>query len=129
MTNEKPVGIIIDELYALRTQRLALSKEVDELKAQEAVLRKTIIDRLQVNGLDSGRGNDATASITKDVQVNISDWAMFNNYVIKTNSLDLLQKRVSMTALKARWEDGVEVPGLTKIELPDLSLTKRRKGV
>ena len=131
MTEEAPltVGEEIDKLYALRAERLALNKKVDALKAQEAVLRQNIISRLQANGLDSGRGSDATASITKEVACNINDWPAFAAYVLETNSLDLLQKRVSMAAIKARWEDEVEVPGTCKVELPDLSLVKRRKVI
>ena len=126
---EKSLGEEIDELYSLRTQRLALSKEVDAFKTKEAELRAKIISRLRSNGLDSGRGSDATASITTEVAVNITDWAEFAKFVVETNSIDLLQKRISMAAIRARWEDDVEVPGTTKVELPDLSLTKRRKAV
>lgn len=129
MDQEVSVGEEIDKLYALRAERLAIGKQVDSLKAQEAVLRRNIINRLSANGLDSGRGKDATASITKETTCNIVDWQAFTAYVLETNGLDLLQKRVSMEAVKARWEDEINVPGVVKVELPNLSLIKRKKAI
>lgn len=130
-TEESPakLGEIIDKLYQKRSERLALSKQVDALKAEEADLRRLVIQRLQDVGLDSGRGTLATASITQDDQASVRDWAALENYILEHKSFDLLQRRVSVTAVRARWENEEVVPGVEKVTLTDLSLTKATKGL
>jgi len=92
-------------------------------------LRRLIIQRLQDVGLDSGRGSLATASITTDDQASVKDWEAFENYILENKSFDLLQRRVSITAVRARWENSEVVPGVEKVTLSDLSLTKASKGL
>lgn len=130
-TEESPakLGEIIDKLYQKRSERLALSKQVDALKAEEADLRRLVIQRLQDVGLDSGRGTLATASITQDDQASVKDWSALENYILEHKSFDLLQRRVSVTAVRARWENEEVVPGVEKVTLTDLSLTKATKGL
>lgn len=125
----KKLGEIIDELYQKRASRLVLTKSVDALKAEEAELRRLIIQRLQDVGLDSGRGTMATASITKDDQANVKDWSALENYILEHKSFDLLQRRVSITAIRARWDNDESLPGVEKVTLTDLSLTKASKGM
>lgn len=132
MSTEAPtekLGELIDKLYQKRTERLALSKQVDAFKAEESDLRRLIIQRLQDAGLDSGRGSLATASITTDDQASVKDWEAFENYILEHKSFDLLQRRVSITAVRARWENSEVVPGVEKVTLSDLSLTKASKGL
>ena len=131
MSTEAPtekLGELIDKLYQKRTERLALSRQVDAFKAEESDLRRLIIQRLQDVGLDSGRGSLATASITTDDQASVKDWEAFENYILEHKSFDLLQRRVSITAVRARWENSEVVPGVEKVTLSDLSLTKASKG-
>ena len=132
MSTEAPtekLGELIDKLYQKRTERLALSKQVDAFKAEESDLRRLIIQHLQDVGLDSGRGSLATASITTDDQASVKDWEAFENYILENKSFDLLQRRVSITAVRARWENSEVVPGVEKVTLSDLSLTKASKGL
>ncbi len=122
----KPIGEVIDDLYALRARRMALSKEVDELKAQEAELRGIIITQLRDIGLDGGKGSTANALITTSTQAQITNWPAFFEYIRETGGGDLVQKRVAIQAVRDRWDSGEEIPGLTAVEVVDLSLTKRR---
>lgn len=121
----KPIGTIIDELYAIRATRLAEQKKVDGLAAQEAKLRSIIIARLKNDELEGAKGKVANATITSSKQARMLDWPAFWEYCKENNGHDLIQKRVSITAVRARWEEGVDVPGLEEFELDDLSLTKR----
>lgn len=122
----KPVGEIIDELYALRAERMALSRQVDDLKAKENELRGIIIAQLRAVGLDGGKGSSANALITSSEQAQITSWPEFFAYIMENEAGDLVQKRVAIQAVRERWENGEEIPGLTKVEVVDLSLTKRR---
>jgi hypothetical protein len=125
LAEELPIGEVIDHLYELRTERLALGKKVDDMKRLEAELRSIIISRLKLAELDGGKGKTATASITSDKQARVVNWAEFWDYCVENNASDLVQKRPAILAIKARWDEGEDIPGLTSIEVEDLSLTKR----
>lgn len=122
---EKPIGDRIDELYALRAERLELSKKVDELKSQESKLRGIIIAQLRTLQLDGGKGKAANATITTAKQARIDSWPDFWNYCVKNDAHDLVQKRVAITAVRARWEEGEVVDGISPFDVDDISLTKR----
>lgn len=125
LATELPIGEVIDNLYAVRAERLVLGKKVDDMKRAEAQLRGIIISRLKTAELDGAKGKMATASITTDKQARITDWPAFWEYCIEHDANDLVQKRPATLAIKARWEDGIEIPGIEPVELEDLSLTKR----
>lgn len=125
MPEKQTVGEMIDSLFELRAKRLAKSKEVDEMKKQEATLRSTIIAQLHEIGLDGGKGTKATAAILTSDQAVMEDWPAFWAFCRDNDALDLVQKRVSITAVRERWDQSEEIPGLRKIEVEDLSLNKR----
>lgn len=126
--DKESVGALIDELYVLRAERLELSKRVDVLKTQEAQLRAKIIAQLRNVKLESGSGQMATGSITTSKEARVLDWNEFWQWAVEHNARDVVQKRVSITAIRERWEAGIEVAGLEAVEVADLSLTKRRKA-
>ena len=125
LAEKLPIGEVIDHLYALRAERVVLNKKVDDMKRLEAKLRGIIISRLKIAELDGGKGKAATASITTDKQARITNWTEFWDYCVENNARDLVQKRPAILAIKARWEDGTDIPGLEPVEVEDLSLTKR----
>lgn len=118
------IGECIDSLYAKRAARLDLSKQVDMLKAEEEQLQDHILATFTKTDLRGAKGDIATASIKKQAVFSISDWDTFISWVEATDSRDCLQKRLSSTAIAARFADGIEVPGVTKFEKVTLSLTK-----
>lgn len=125
---EKPdLGTAIDMLYQLRTERLAVEKTVKEMKSKELELRVYIKGLLDAASLEGGRGQTASTSIIHSVEPTVKDWAAFYAYVKENDCFDMLQRRVSATAVKDRWEAGVVIPGVDKFDTWDLSLTKRSK--
>lgn len=121
----KSVGELIDELYSLRATRLELAKKVKTMAAQEGGIRANIIAQLKAVGLDGGKGQAANALIVKSTEARIDDWPAFWAFCVESDSPDLVQKRVSITAVRERWESGEEIAGLSKFEAEDISLTKR----
>jgi hypothetical protein len=108
----------------LRSKRLEIEKAVDELKADEAALKDQILNMLTDQKLEKSGGREATASITRNLVPQVKDWPAFHKYILKTKSFDLLEKRASKSACVARWEEGVELPGVEQFTVVGLSLTK-----
>ena len=119
----KAMGACADRLYEIRQKRLAMQKEVDEIEAEEKALKEHIINNLPKS--DSGAaGKVARVSVvTKDVP-QVKDWDAFYKYVSRTKSFDLLQRRLSDAAIKERWENKKQVPGVEAFTVVSVSLNK-----
>lgn len=126
--SSQDIGPVIDALYALREMRLGMQKKVDELKAEELRTREKIFEMLAALGLTKASGAVATAGIKVSNIPLVEDWDALQEYIKKTGEFDLMQKRISVTAWRARFEEGVEVPGVSKVEDVDISLTRASRG-
>lgn len=120
----KALGACADRLYQLRAQRLSVQKQVDELWAEEKALKSHIIDTLPKSEASGVAGKLARVTVvTKDIP-QVKDWDTFYKYVKKTGQFDLLQRRLTDTAVKERWEAGKEIPGVEHFKAVTVSLNK-----
>ena len=120
----KTMGMAIDTLYTLRAQRLAMQKDVDALQAQETALADHIVQKLHEGDMQGSRGSVATASIERSTQAEVTDWPTYLAYLVANKQWEMVQKRVGITALRERWDNAVEVPGVRPIVVEKLHLTK-----
>jgi hypothetical protein len=121
------IGTMIDSLYDLRAQRLAIEKQVEELKARETATKEEILFLLKESGLEGAKGEVATASIQYKIKANVTDWDAVYAYIRDNDMFALLQKRLTTTLWAALQEDGILVPGTEPMALTDLSLTKSKR--
>jgi hypothetical protein len=121
------IGTMIDSLYDLRAQRLAIEKQVEELKARETATKEEILFILKESGLEGAKGEVATASIQYKIKANVTDWDAVYSYIRDNDMFALLQKRLTTTLWAALQEDGILVPGTEPMALTDLSLTKSKR--
>lgn len=120
----KSIGACIDMLYEQRAERLELQKIVDNAKAEEAKLEEHIINSFGKQELNGAKGDVAIAAVKRDTVLNVTDWDGLLAWVVKTKSWDVLRKQPSSTAIKARWNNHEEVPGVEPFVKVSLSLTK-----
>jgi hypothetical protein len=118
------IGQAINNLYGMRESRLMIERQVKAMKADELAMRNEIFEWLAANNLKKASGTVATASIQVSAVPLVEDWDTFHIHIQQTGEFDLLQKRISVTAWRARSEDGIIVPGVSKVEDVDISLTK-----
>jgi len=119
------LGVCIDKLYVLRSQRLVLVKEVAERKRTEKAYREHIVSKLREIKMEGGKGGTATASITEKIEPTPKDWPAIWAWVAANDAFDMLQKRLSGKAVKERWDQNEVIPGIEKFTVVDLSLKKR----
>ena len=119
------LGACADLLYRLRADRLKLTAQVEALKQQE----KRLGDHLSKNL----KADDAVGVIGRVAQVTMHsadvgkavDWDAFYAHVRKTGHFDLLERRLSNSALRERWAAEEAIPGITPQKIFSLSVTKR----
>jgi hypothetical protein len=125
--DELTLGQAIDQLYACRAERLEAEKQIKAMKANELALRVTIKRLLDSVNLESASGTTATTSIQYSTDPVAKDWNEIYAFIIENDAFDMLQRRLSSTAIKDRWDQGIIIPGVEKFDNWDLSLTKRSK--
>lgn len=120
------VGELIDKVYQARAKRLALERQVEELKLAEVDLKQQVIDTLRAGKLESARGKLATATVGKRRRLIVENWSMFWTWARKDKGGNYVQKRVASEAVN-EWlseHKGGVVPGLGYFDDWELSLTK-----
>lgn len=120
----KTIGACLDQLYEQRAERLAAQKQIDVMKKAEADLEEHILKQFDKADLNGAKGDLATGGITKKTVYSIEDWPTFIAYVSKKKAWDILYKQAAQLALRERFDNGEEVPGIKAFEKISLSLTK-----
>lgn len=130
MTKTKPkaarskptVGSMIDQLHSLRDKRKVLDDQSKELAKQAHVLGLELIEALEAEGLDSGRGRKASVSISRTVVPSVNDWEAFHEFIRKKKLMHLLQRRPSDAACRELFEMGKSIPGVEPFEKVGINL-------
>ena len=118
------IGLCADEYARVRALRLLMEKETETVKARESEIREHIIANLSKSDDTGAAGKLYRAQIVMKVKPKLSDWAAFTAAVRETGRFDLLQKRLGEKAVEDLWADGYDVPGVERMHIPEVSITK-----
>jgi len=119
------IGRCADEYAEVRAIRLAMDKEVERVKARETELREHIIANLSKSSDTGAAGLRYRAQIVLKKTFKATDWPVFHSWIRKNDRFDMLQKRLSDTAVKDFIEtEGRDLPGIEVVNVPDVSITK-----
>lgn len=124
----RSMGTCADLLYDVRQARLAAEKWAAEVKAEETRIVNHIIDNLDKREDTGAAGSRYRVQIKPDRKwrVNPEQWEKFYAWVAKKNRFDLLQKRLSETAVAEVMQLPAkqQPPGVEPFDALKLSLTK-----
>jgi hypothetical protein len=115
---------LIDSYIATRARRLDAEKQAEAIKEQEDELSKTIIAKMREGGMKAMGANLGLIKLQETEEPVAENWPELWKFIKDTDSWDLLHKRVTVTAVRDRWEEGVAVPGVGKITKYKLSVSK-----
>jgi hypothetical protein len=119
------IGAAADKLYALREKRYALNKQVEALEAEESAIRDFVIKTLPKSQASGVAGRVARVQVEKKSIPQVKNWTLFYAFIIKTKDFSLLQRRPGDAAIKERWNKKQAIPGVGRIDVPVVSLTKK----
>lgn len=114
----------LSEYLTLRQERLDLQKQVDIMDQKEKQLKADLVEQLLAAGatkLQEQHG-DVTVGVrmSRTDEPNVDNWMELLEHIKETGDVDLLQKRVTASAVKQRWEDGLTVPGVSSVVKYDI---------
>lgn len=124
----KAMGRCADMLYDVKQARLAAEKYAETIKAEEIRITNHIIDNLP-KGDTGAAGARYRAQVKRDRKwrVNAEKWELFYKWIAKTGRFDLLQKRLSDTAIAdvmATMPKAKQPPAIEPVDIVKVSLTK-----
>ena len=121
---------LVDKYNLLRSKRLSLSKQADEIKAEEDLLRELIrkeaLARMDKDGVEQKAGHGLVKLKMKAV-AKVGNWDAFQAHILSTGELDLLEKRPMLSAIRARWEAGQSVPGVEQTQEFEVTISKAKE--
>jgi nitrogenase subunit NifH len=118
------LGAVADLYYKIRNQRLQEEKKINEVKEFESELRRHLINSIPKSELTGVAGRVVRATITTKEVYQAENWDNVYEYIRKNKAFDLLQKKINTTAVKERIAAGKKVPGVTSVNVVDVSITK-----
>lgn len=113
-----------DLLYSTREARLSVQKQVDELASRESAIKDFLIEQLPKGDASGVAGSYARVSLKTKTKAQVENWEDLYRHIEETGSWELVQRRISETAVRDRWEQGEEVPGVSKFHSIEVSCTK-----
>jgi hypothetical protein len=113
---------LIDEWGATRVQRLAEQKKVDRLEETEKKLKALVIAKMVKAKQTSTGAQKYGANYSKKNKPVAGDWSKIYAYIRENNEFDLLQKRLMESAIQARWDDKIEIPGIITFPVEDITM-------
>lgn len=121
------LGALADLYEETRQQRLAADRVAAGLKSEETKLKQALIDAMRTGDLSSIGGKVAIAKRHQKRRAIAQDWPAVYGYIFREQAMDVLEKRLLQSGIAARWEDGVEVPGVGVFEYDEITISKAPK--
>ena len=120
------IGSLIDRLYEIKQEKSALNKQVDALDEEYDKLELRVLAMMDEIGLESAKASTALATKSETKVPTAVDWDAVSTYIMENDALYLLQRRLSVTAIKELMDTGEVLPGIELMPITKLSLTKRK---
>jgi hypothetical protein len=120
----KELASLADQYAAARDQRLAAQRRVDSLKDRENELKASLMKEMQIAEVSIIGGKHYSVRLSTTEEPAVADWSTLYEYISQTGAFDLLQRRISPPAIRLRWEDDEQIPGLTTYPVSKISVSK-----
>jgi hypothetical protein len=113
-TVEQVVGTYVKLRRKKEALEASVKADVDEIKAKMAKLEAWLMQKADQDGVTSFKTTAGTAFVTTTDFANVADWDAVLSYIKAHEAYDMLEKRVSKTAVRAQLDEtGSVPPGIT----------------
>lgn len=122
----KTIGRTADLFKEVSALRLAMEKEVKEVKARESQLKDHMIDNLSKSDDTGAVGLIYRVQLTEKTKGTAGDWEAFYDFVVEKDRFDMLSKSLGQRAILDYYEEtGKMPPGIDKFNSIGISVTKK----
>lgn len=122
MTDITELASKADQYLATRKRRLALQRETDAIDVEEKKLKQELMLALRRGEAKAIGGQTVTLTLKTKNVATAKDWAKIHKYIVDNDAWDIMQKRLTQTAVDARWDEGIQIPGIEAFPTDELSI-------
>lgn len=119
----KTFGGCADKLFELKAKRAEVKTQLDDIDEDIKAIKEHIIQKMPKTDTGASGKKARIKIVTKEIP-QVKDWEAFYKYVKRTNSFDLLQRRLSVAAVAERLDDKKKLPGVEIFDAVTISLNK-----
>jgi hypothetical protein len=120
----KNLGACLGELSRIMRETEKLSAKLKPLEDAEAALREHLLTTFKKTELNGAKGSGVSIALYQMTVPTLEDFDAFMAYASKKANWDLLNRKVSSEAWRARVESGKKVPGVKAFDRLSLRVTK-----
>jgi hypothetical protein len=113
---------LVKQYAALRDKRIAAQREVDTMYEAEQLLKEQLIGKMLTEHHGAMAEGKYVLTLTQKTVPVVFDWPVVIEYIRRTGQLDLLHRRLTESAITARWAEGETIPGVVPQPKYDLKL-------
>jgi hypothetical protein len=95
-----------------KAERLAADRAARDLKTLEDGFYTQLVLYCNENGGAGVDMGDVLVEYMATQEPVGEDWAAIHAYIVANDAMDLVHKRLTVTAVKLRWDDSIEIPGI-----------------
>lgn len=128
MSTKEELAELADTYYDTRNKRLTLEREARVLKSREDSLMKEVLHVMTVDGVPDIEGSIAVLHHVKKTKHIANDWELIHKYIYEENAIDLVQRRLTDSAVNLRLEDGITIPGISTEMVDGFEVLVKREG-
>jgi hypothetical protein len=106
---------------------MELNRQSGLLEEREKELKKEFMDGMKAENILKLQGALCDVEIKDDQPApTVRSWELFYKHILETGAFELLQKRLSATAIREHWETGEHIPGVDKYPVLRLAVTNKQ---
>jgi len=108
---------------SIKAERLSADRAARELKTLEDSFYAQLVLHCNENGGAGVDMGDVLVEYTATQEPVGEDWAAIHTYIVANDAMDLVHKRLTATAVKLRWDDHIEIPGIGRKTVEKVKVT------
>jgi len=118
------IGVMIDEMYALRERKKAFEKQASDVQKEYDLVEARLMERMRSEGTPKAGGLYATVTFSERLLPSVKDWDKFWKFIGRKKWYHLLEKRASVSGCREVWDMNLRggIPGVEKFSTPTLRL-------
>ena len=125
--NLEELGHLVETYRSRRQTRLDAQKLMENAKRLEMEAEQEIISAMISHGI--GSIGDSTTRVTRQIKLrpHAENWGEIDDYIRESGNTAILQRRLHEGHINELKEDGINVPGVSEIEINRLTVSKVKK--
>lgn len=120
------LGRLIDAAFAADDAYRRAQDKADDLKNKLDAIKAELLEALIAEKLDASATKLGKAAIRREFVPSVNDWGKVYAFIKKHDAFELLQKRMTATAWRERYENDELVPGTEAFQNVSVRLSRTK---